>query len=349
MLESVETQVDKKINFLIKNLYSKSVAVKKEAEDLLEHNCWHSNIDKLCFVLGGYYYSKKEYYVSKLYYEKSLKYSIGYNHINFFRVSLLFLLRINYYLNSNECNFILYKKYYHLHLSNSYELEAMITYNFGLTFQCLNKYELALKLYEKVPKYTNREFLLSTSKINRGICLQEIKEYDISIEIFREIIFITSNPLIKLKAYCNIISCSRKNNDPILCQITINKLEKLIVSFNKDQLYQVYFTLGLGHLFLNNIEKSIVYFEREVHLGIDVGNNNFNLHKYLESIKYLLILYTKKELSKILNLKNIILSIPSFLLNLEFILFIIKRYDELFLRNETTEILNKLYKKIKEI
>lgn len=348
LLEDINYQITKKINLLIKDLFSSNVNIDSSSDYISDNFYWHKGVIKLNFALGGYYYSRKDYDKAKPYYLKTIKYSLALKDFKFFKVAILYFLRINYFLNCNEESLQLYDKHFHSLKNDSNELGAMILYNFALVFHCLKKYDIAISLYQKVPNYTIKEFLITNSETNKGFCLQEIKEYELAIKIFRTLITKTSNIDVKIQSYCNIISCSRKSKNLILCKTTVERLERLIKGISPLDLYQTYYTLGLGHLYLNNIDSAIKYFKAEVLLGCDLGNVKYHPTRYLESIKYLLVLLSKRNLKEILELKDIILQIPYSLLNQEFMLFVIKRYDELLLRNETTELINKFYKKSKE-
>lgn len=350
LLETVDSQISKEIDNLIKNLYflnDPSELIKKTEDIFLKFSSPENKI-KLLFVLGNFNYKSKNYLKAKYYYENLLEIALQFTKYKIFSISLLFLLRINFYINKHFDSKVLYHNYYSKIKTPSKELEGMIVYNFALAFQFLSQYGLAIELYSKVSDYTIKESILSNTEINTSICLQEIKEYESAINILRRLIFKTSNSYLKMKALCNIVSCSRKKNDLVLCKTTIIKLEKVIKNFNDTDLLQVYYTLGLGYLYLEDYKLAINSFESEIKLGIKLTNINFDPNKYLESIKYLLILYKKQNLNKIIELKKIILKIPQELLSLDFVLFTIKSFDDLLLRNETTELINKFHIKIKE-
>lgn len=350
IFESVDSQINKKINELIIKLYKKENFIKivKEAEKIFIKYSTPKYKVKFYFILGNYYLKNDELVKAKECYQSILDSALHIRESKILGCLLLQLLRINYYINQSIDSEFLFQNYFRKFKIASRELEGAILYNFALSFQCLEKYELSLRLYKTVHLYTIKESILNNIEINTSFCLQQTKKYSESITILKALIFKTSNDYIRMKAYCNIVSCARKSDDYMLCKTSLDKLNNLIEKFEKTYLFQTYFTLGLGYLYINKLDMAAIYFEKEIALGIDYNNNNFDPKKYLESIKCLLLLYTKKDMKKIKKLIIIILNIPKEMLNLDFVLFVIKKFDDSLLREETSKLINKFYNKIKE-
>lgn len=347
--EPLELQIKKKVNIIISKI-SKTDKLDEliaEAKEIFSEYTSLEEEMRFNFTVGSYLKSKKDYSRAKEYFDLVIgpAHHLGKN--NILGVTMLQLLRINYFLNKySECE-LLYKEYY---LKGKFkdELDALLKYNFALVFQYLENYKIAIPLYEQIPELSGNNALIRASHVNKGICLYETSRYDECVELFRKVINYTSDTTAKVKAYSNIISCARRDNNPILCKTSIEKLELLLENVRKEQLHQTYYTLGMAYLFLEDNDRAISSFEAEVKLGLDLGISDFNLEKYLESIKYLSLLYSRNKVKELRDLKDTILNISRDCLNIEFILFIIKRYDEINMREETTELIYKLYGKIKE-
>lgn len=345
LYEDTSTQIKNKVNKLIKDLYSNYEEVESEAMKLIDNSSVHKELEKLLFAIGCYHHLNNDYVKSKKYLEHSLRYQMILEDYEYLEVTLQFLSRINYFLDKHEDTVKLYCEHYTRISNRSKALKGMIIYNFALAFQCLNKHSFAIEHYNIAAKYPINNRLMFFSKLNKGVALQNINEYDQAINTFKSLAKEASDPELKKKAYANVVSCARISDNFIMCKLAIDTLEDFLSTLDSFVGYQTYYTLALGYLYIKDKDNAIKYLELEAYQKADIGNNNFHIERYLDSIEKLLHLYTRRDIAKLKKLLGIIKKIPLDIINYEFIFFAIKRYNDFYLLEESSSLVNKFYNK----
>lgn len=350
LIRPIENQIDDELNDRIVYLYKTG---NDTLSDLINDYFEYFSIEnklKLYFNLGNFYYKKKKNYKkSKYYYERVLCDALLLKEYKLLSVAILNLLRINYYLACNDESVFLYKKYFNIFGKNQGEIKGIILYNFALAFQNEKKYKVAISLYEKCKAYTVKELLISHAQINIGICYQNLKEYKKSLSCFRDIVFKTYNPTIKLSCYANIISCARENEDLVLIKTSIPKLESLIEKEPLKNRFQDYYTLGKAYIFIGDLKNAVHCFETELDLGIMQGYYKFNPKTYIKTVNMLLSLYTIRDKEKLKLLKDKIIEIPEAMISKSFIINVLSSYNDMLMYEIVSELLYKFNNKFKEV
>ncbi len=346
-IRSIDEQIGKRVSQLIIKLYTKDLLNIDEVNEIFSKYISPENKVKVYFALGNYYFKQlKEYKKAKYCYSQVIDEVIFLKDHRILSVILLNLLRINYYLIENRDSLFLYKRYFK-HLDNiSGEIKGMLLYNFAVAFYCQEKYKTAIGLYKAANDYIKKEYRISSGEITIGVCYQHLGEYKTALDYFQRVIVRTSNISIKVAGYANIISCAREDDNFVLVKTTIPKLESLLEGAPLRCRHQDYYSLGKAYLYLEDRGAAIKNFQLELELGIDMGYSKFNPKSYLETIENLLNLYTIRDKKELKKLKKKILAIPSEMLTCKFMIFSIRRYNELMLWEEVTELLNKFYEKL---
>lgn len=83
-------------------------------------------------------------------------------------------------------------------------------------------------------------------------------------------------------------------------------------------------------------------FEKELTLPFNTANPQFFISKIKEIILELLKIYQSAELKKFKNLEKYILMIPAESLDVKFILFISRKYCEVYSKQDVLNLLNNL-------
>lgn len=351
ILSSTDDQLSNYINKIKLNIKSLSNKNIKEIYDVFDK---FPNIDKkikIITVISSFSIQNK----LKINYEKLLKNNLieilENKLFHFLPLNILLLQRINIDKGDYNKNLELYYTISKT-LKGKNEIMGHIFFNFALSFQKENIPQNSIKLYNQALNFFRKEEKITNCLINISVCHSLIGNYEKELEIIKTIDTFNLSSHKRIVNIGNLLSCYINLKNSLGVKLAINKLENAVATIhNSNYLYQSFYCLGKGYVFLEDRFNGMKNFEKELSLPFNTTNPQFFISKIKEIILELLNIYHFADINKFKNLEKYIFMIPYESLDVNFTLSISKTYCKVYTKENALnffDILQKSYvKKIK--
>ncbi|ADO83687.1 helix-turn-helix domain-containing protein [Ilyobacter polytropus] len=220
--------------------------------------------------------------------------------------------------------------------------KSIILFNFGCIFDSLKDYNRALEYFCQVEEYISDSDQYFDVKNFQAISSADLGKYDNSISIYRSLMLKYKDINRKIIINNNLLYISRLENNSDKIKFYLRKCKKLIelVDLDKFSNYtfeQIIFEIGETSLLLNKRKDAITYF-----LKLCDEKTKRNLNKKFSSVRYLLTLFTKKDLETVKKIEKFYFTLLKREKRLEIAFDFIDFYMKNGLQKEVYNILNSI-------
>lgn len=257
-------------------------------------------------------------------------------------INLLLIQRINIDKGDYKKNIELYYSLKKL-LKGKNEIIGHVFFNFALSFQKENVPKTSIFLYNKALCFFRKEEKITNCLINTSICHSLAGSYEKELEIIKTLDTFNLSLHKRIVNMGNLLSCYINLENELGVKISLNKLESAIATVsNLECLYQSFYCLGKGYIYLNDRLNAMKNFEKELGLPFNSTNPQFFIVKIKEIILELIKIYHPSEIKKFKNLEKYIIMIPHESLDVGFVLSLSKKYCEVYSKQDTIRLLQTL-------
>lgn len=187
-------------------------------------------------------------------------------------------------------------------------------------------YTLALKIAKTLKNSKNLNIKQKAFK-NLAYSSKGKKEYSVALEYYKGSISDVSNFYEHEKLQLFALECYRELKDREQIKVTLEGIKKTRI-LNDKKIYGGEYKIGMTYLFLNEKEKAIKSFEKEVFENVNLFDINFKKNAFLESVVKLVHLYDKDE-KKQLELMQYLTKTPEAFIPFEHLLYLSRFYIKL--------------------
>lgn len=304
-----EEQTKKIIETIIKNLSNYSIEEFKEAKIPIDKYTHSNETIKFNAIVGSYIYNKFQTLGDALFFLESVLEDAVVTNSNFLPMIILQLQR-GYNKSNHWKKTINLFKNINFNKIKEKEIKGYILFNFGLAFHKKQNYEKALEIYKESYSLLKKQIAKESCLNNAGYCYILKKNFSEAIDYFLFSLKKNDSPYNTTLCYSNLILCGIETNNLTLIKTTIPKLEKSIELVSKDKKYQSYMCLGKGYSYLNDRYNSMINYEKELELGLNITGHHFLIDKYIFTIIQLLKIYESYDLDRLKKLEKYIYLIP---------------------------------------